>query len=444
MFVIFRYICNDTSKVAISNQKIFSVMSLLYDFIKDLFLKSDVYLKLATYGAALCTFVILVLFSMILFIIVRLVLVKIVSRVVKHTRGIWDNVLYSHKVFHVLAHFVPAIIIYTSSGFAGDELTWLPAFIVGIARIYILAVFMVASVRFLNSVQDIYNTYPYAIDRPIKGYIQLAKVLIYFTGGIFILAVLMEQNPWTLFAGLGAMAAVLVFVFRDPILGFVASIQLAANKMVKPGDWITVPKFNIDGTVVDISLTTVKIQNWDKTITTIPTYSLVSESVTNWIGMMESGVRRIQRTINIDMTSIRICDEILMDKLRRAPHLKNIISPGKSDKVDIQGKGIEQGMILDASEKRTNLSLFKEYLEKYCALHPGIQANMSRMVRFLQSNEKGLPIEITVFSKYQQVDVYESLQAEIVDHILAALPEFELRIFQNPSGNYFQYSGDDK
>ena len=229
--------------------------------------------RLATYGAALGTFVILVILSLIIFLIVRTILVKVVGKVVKHTRGIWDTTLYSHKVFHVLAHFVPAVIIYTSSGFAGNDLTWFPTFIIGIARIYILAVFIIATVRFLNSVQDIYNTYPYANDRPIKGYIQLVKILTYFIGGIFILAVVMEQNPWSIFAGLGAMAAVLVFVFRDPILGFVASIQLAANKMVKPGDWISVPKFSIDGTVEDISLTTVKIQNWDKTITTIPTYS---------------------------------------------------------------------------------------------------------------------------------------------------------------------------
>jgi len=408
-------------------------MSLLYDFIKDLLLRSDVYPRMAIYGAALGTFVILVIFSLIIFLIVRSILIKIVGKVVKHTKGIWDNVLYSHKVFHVLAHFVPAIIIYTSSGFAGGDLTWFPAFITGTARIYILSVFMIASVRFLNSVQDIYNTYPYASDRPIKGYIQVARILIYFFGGIFILAALMEQNPWSIFAGLGAMAAVLVFVFRDPILGFVASIQLAANKMIKPGDWITVPKFNIDGTVEDITLTTVKIQNWDKTITTIPTYSLVSESVINWTGMMESGGRRIQRSINIDMTSIRFCDEVLMEKLKKTLVPNNIIETGNSSKENIQDKNQNQSPNLAASLGRTNLSLFKEYLENYCALHPGIHSNMTRMVRFLQSGERGLPIEIIVFSKFQAAEAYESLQAEIFNHILVMLPVFDLRIFQNPT-----------
>jgi miniconductance mechanosensitive channel len=404
-------------------------MSLLYDFIKDLLLKSDVFPRLANYGAALGTFLIIIFFSLIIFLIVRAILIKVVGKVVKHTKGIWDNVLYTHKVFHVLAHFVPAVIIYTSSGFAGDDLTWVPAFIIATARIYILIIFMIASLRFLDSVQEIYNTYPYANDRPIKGYIQLVKILIYFIGGIFILAAVMVQNPWSIFAGLGAMAAVLVFVFRDPILGFVASIQLAANKMVKPGDWITVPKFNIDGTVEDITLTTVKIQNWDKTITTIPTYSLVSEPVINWNGMMESGGRRIQRSISIDMTSIRFCDDAFMERMRNAPHLNNLISQGQSDKGSTPKRGATQ------STARTNLSLFKEYLENYCSVHPGIHSNMTRMVRFLPSSEKGLPIEIIVFSKFQQAEVFESLQAEIFDQILAILPEFELRIFQNPSGN---------
>lgn len=392
-------------------------MSLLYDFIKDLLLNSEVYPKLAIYGAALGTFVITVIFSLIIFLIVRSILVKVVGKVVRHTKGIWDNVLYAHKVFHVLAHFVPAIIIYTSSGFAGSDLTWFPAFIIGTARIYILAVIVIASVRFLDSVQEIYNTYPYAGDRPIKGYIQIVKILVYFIGGIFILAALMEQNPWSIFAGLGAMAAVLVFVFRDPILGFVASIQLAANKMVKPGDWIMVPKFNIDGTVEDISLTTVKIRNWDKTITTIPTYSLVSESVINWIGMMESGGRRIQRSVSIDMTSISFCDEVFLENLKNSPYLSNF-----SRKLNVT-----------KSDAKTNLSLFKQYLESYCSTHPGINSNMTRIVRFLQSSEKGLPIEIIVFSKFQQAEVFESLQAELLNHIIAILPEFELRIFQNPT-----------
>ena len=416
-------------------------MSLLYDFIKDLLLNYEFQSRLAVYGAALGTFASLVIISLIVFLIIRSVLSKMIGRLVKQTKGIWDDSLYSHKVFRVLTHFVPAIIIYSSSGFADGDLIWLPALIKGIARIYIAAILVTASIRFLDATHDIYNTYPYAKDRTIKGYIQLMKILIYFGGGIYIIAILVGQNPTTLFAGLGAMAAVLVFVFRDPILGFVASIQLAANKMVKPGDWITVPKYGIDGTVEDISLTTVKIQNWDKTITTIPTYSLVSESVTNWIGMMESGGRRIQRVVSIDMTTIRFCDRALMEKLRRTLHLSDFFNQGYSDDGNYEVEDNITEVNLPKLKTRTNLALFKLYLEGFCNTHPGIHENMTRMVRFLQSNEKGLPIEITVFSKLQEVNAYESLQSDIYNHILAILPEFELRIFQNPSGNGFQYLG---
>jgi miniconductance mechanosensitive channel len=228
------------------------------------------------------------------------------------------------------------------------------------------------------------------------------------------------------------MTAVLIFVFKDPILGFAASIQLAANKMVKPGDWITVPKFGIDGTVEDISLTTVKIRNWDMTITTIPTYSLVSEPVINWIGMSESGGRRIKRSVRIDLTSIRVCDEALMRKIKNSPLLNDLVSLNNSENQTLKSKDSKKALIASVHGTITNLSLFKEYLQGYCNEHPGIHSNMARLVRFLQSDEKGLPVEIIFFSKYSDMNVYESLQAEIFNHIFAILPEFELRIYQDP------------
>ncbi len=407
-------------------------MVLLYGFIKELLLDYGLFPELAIYSAALGTFLILIIFSLIIFFIVRIILVKIIGRIVRHTKGIWDDTLYSHKVFHVLAHLVPALIIYISSGFAGRDLTWLPGKIIILAKIYILTIFVIGSIRFLNSALDIYNTYPYARERPIKGYIQLVKIIIYSSGAILLLALIFEQNPASIFAGLGAMTAVLIFVFKDPILGFVASIQLAANKMVKHGDWITVPKFDIDGTVEDISLTTVKIRNWDKTITTIPTYSLVSESVTNWTGMTESGGRRIKRSVRIDMTSIRICDDEFLNKLMANPLITGFIHDAVSENQDIKSKGRGQGTASSQKTLVTNLSLFREYMEGYCKSHPGIHHNMTRLIRFLQSDEKGLPLEIIVFSKYQDAVPFEKLQDEIINHILAVLPEFELRLFQGP------------
>ena len=410
-------------------------MSVFYDYIKELLLGYGLMSRMAIYGAALSTFLLLIVVAGIIFVIIRTISVKIIGRIVIRTKGVWDETLFAHRVFHVLFHVIPAIIIYGSSGYAGQDIVWLPSRIEGLAQIYLSVIVVTAFVRFLNAAQEIYNTYPYAIDRPIKGYIQLVKILAYFFGAIFIVAVLFDKNPASLFAGLGALAAVLMFVFKDPILGFVASIQLAANKMVKPGDWITVPKYNVDGTVYDISLTTVKVQNWDKTITTIPTYSLVSESVTNWIGMIESGGRRIQRSVNIDITSIHLSDQPLLDRLIKLPKFNEFVNLELFDKADNKHDINADRLRLPVFSSPTNLSLFKKYLEGYCNSHPGIHENMTRMVRFLQSTEKGLPVEIIIFSKSQQADLYEALQAEIFDLIFAILPEFELRIFQNPSGS---------
>lgn len=408
-------------------------MFVLYDYVRDFLIGYGLMPRMAIYGAVVFTFIMLIAVASIVFLVLRIFFVKIVGRLVLRTKGIWDDTLFAHKVFHVLIHIIPAVIIFSSSGFAGEDLIWLPALIKGFAQIYLAIVVVKAFTRFLNAAQEIYNTYPYAKERPIKGYIELMKILVYFFGSIFIVAVLIDKNPVSLFAGLGAMAAVLMFVFKDPILGFVASIQLAANNMVKAGDWITVPKFNVDGTVFDISLTTVKVQNWDKTITTIPTYSLVSESMTNWIGMIESGGRRIQRNVTIDITSIRLCNERLLNQIERLPRFGEYMSVRSSDS---EAENIEplQNLPFD---KPTNLSLFRKYLEGYCLLHPGIHDKMTRMVRLLQSTEKGLPVEVIVFSRAQQSEAYEALQAEIIDFIFAVLPEFGLRAFQNPSGGGF-------
>jgi len=390
---------------------------------------------MAIYGAVLITFGTVILIASVVFLVIRKIFVKIVGRIVLRTKGIWDDTLFNHKVFHALIHIFPVIIIYSSSGFAGDDLTLFSTVVKGLAHIYLAIIIMAAFIRFLNASQEIYDAYPYSKDRPIKGYIQLMKILIYFFGSIFIVAVLVNQNPSSLFAGLGAMAAVLMFVFKDAIMGFVASIQLAANNMVKHGDWITVPKFNVDGTVQDISLTTVKIQNWDKTITTIPTYSLVSESVINWIGMKESGGRRIQRNVNIDITSIRLCDQGMLERIFKLPMFHEFLNADTVDPDDYQDDLDVGALKMNLFDTPTNLSLFKKYLEGYCRLHPGIHEHMTRIVRFLQSTERGLPIEIIVFSKAQNSMLYEALQAEIFDHIFAVLPEFGLMAFQNPSGN---------
>ncbi len=292
-----------------------------------------------------------------------------------------------------------------------------------------------AAVRTASAVNDIYQTTVYASTRPIKGYIQLVQILIVFVATIIVIAFLINKSPLGLFAGLGAMAAVLLLVFKDSILGFVASIQLSANKMIKPGDWIEMPSHKADGTVIDISLTTVKVQNWDKTITTIPTYALVSESFNNWAGMEESDGRRIKRSINIDMKSIRFCDEKLLDKLSHFYLLKDYISNKEEEIAKYNEKlQVKPGDIFNG-RRQTNLGIFRYYLEAYLKQNPNINLGMTFLVRHLQPSETGLPVEIYVFSKDKRWANYEAIQADIFDHIFAILPEFDLRVYQNPSGH---------
>lgn len=363
----------------------------------------------------------------------RKILAKVVHQFVVKTKTQWDDFLINRKVFSALAHLSSAFIIYYTSGFSGVEVISL--FLNGFAQIYFIIILTMFAVRLANAANDMYQTTAYAASRPIKGYLQLFQILFICIGIIFIISVLIGQSPIILIAGLGAVAAVLLLVFKDTILSLVASIQLSANNMLKPGDWISMPSHNADGTVIDISLNTVKVQNWDKTITTIPTYALVSESFYNWRGMEESGGRRIKRSVNLDMKSVRFCDKALLEKLSHFYLLKDYLEKREKEIAEYNKKlNIEEGDVFNG-RRQTNLGIFRRYLENYLRQHPKIHQEMTFLVRHLQPSEKGLPLEFYVFSNDQEWANYEAIQADIMDHILSILPEFELKVFQNPSGN---------
>ncbi|WP_228488500.1 mechanosensitive ion channel family protein [Prolixibacter sp. SD074] len=413
-------------------------MSTYYSWLKNLFLDVVHNEQMAVLFSAIVVLFSIAAISGIFHLILRSALRGVFSRIVKRTRFEWDDILFKNRVFNVLAHIAPVLIIRWAANFAGNDIGWMAGALLGIAKIYLIIVLIAVFNRLLSSSLDIYQTYPFSKARPIKGYIQLMKLLLYFIGGIFLVSVLISKSPGRLFTGLGAMAAVLLFVFKDAILGFIASIQLAANKMVKPGDWISLPSYNADGTVEDISLTSVKVQNWDKTITTIPTYALVSGSMTNWIGMEESGGRRIKRSINIDMTTVRFADTELLEHLREFSLIREYV-----ERKEKEIKEYNQAKQLDdrdyvSGRKQTNLGIFRKYLEAYLHNHPMVHDEMTFLIRHLQPTEKGIPVEIYVFSKDQRWANYEELQADIFDHILAVLPEFGLRVFQNPSGEDFR------
>jgi miniconductance mechanosensitive channel len=290
----------------------------------------------------------------------------------------------------------------------------------------------------INAFHEIYHRLPISKGRNIKGFIQVLKIIFYFVAIIFIISIFSGSPPKALMASLGALAAVFMFVFKDTILGFVASIQLSANKMVNVGDWISMPEYNADGDVIDINLTSVKVQNWDKTIASVPTYALVSQSFNNWKGMEESGGRRIKRSINIDMNSVGFLDETQKEKLRKFHLLHDYITQ-KEKEISEYNKSLKlDDSIVTNGRRMTNLGTFRAYLGNYLRSHPMVHQDMTFLVRHLQPTEKGIPLEIYVFSKDQAWANYEAIQADIFDHVLAIIPEFGLRVFQNPTGSDFQ------
>jgi miniconductance mechanosensitive channel len=369
--------------------------------------------------------------------IVKRIIITSIHRIARKSKNDWDDVFVERRVFNRLAHLAPAIIVYYSLDYI-FEAPGLVTFLGNLTQTYMVIVVLLVIDAVINALHEIYMRLPLAQGRSIKGYIQVVKIIFYAAAIILIISIFSGKAPKTLIASLGALAAVLILVFKDTILGFVASIQLSANKMVTVGDWITMPKYNADGTVLDISINTVKVQNWDKTIATIPTYALVSESFNNWKGMEESGGRRIKRSINIDMKSVGFLDKSQIEKLRKFYLLRDYISE-KEKEIE----AYNQSLNLEPTEvtngrKMTNLGTFRKYLENYLHHHPRIHQEMTFLVRHLQPTEKGLPLEIYVFSTEQEWAKYEAIQADIFDHILAIIPEFGLRVFQNPTGDDFQ------
>ena len=406
-----------------------SLYSLLYQMFRDLnFL--NVYARLSS---VLVTILAIFIVALIIHWITKWVVIKIIHRLVEKTKTDWDDYLLKHKVFQSMSHLTSAMVFYYSCSFS--EIAEVTRLLTIFTNIYFVVIFIKVTSGILKASNDIYLTTPYASTRSIKGYIQLLMILVYFIAGIFVIGIVFDKSPLYLLGGLSAIAAVLLIIFKDTILGLVASIQLSANKMLKPGDWIEMPKYNANGAVIDISLNTVKVQNGDKTISTIPTYALVTDSFLNWSGMEESEGRRIKRFISIDMKSVRFCDEKMLNKFQKFRLIKNYITEKQNEIIEHnKSLGVEDDPILNGRQQ-TNLGVFRKYLEEYLKDNPYIHNDMTFLVRHLQPTESGIPIEIYVFSKEKEISNYESIQADIFDHILAVVPEFELRVFQAPSGS---------
>jgi miniconductance mechanosensitive channel len=367
--------------------------------------------------------------------IAKRILLSGISRVIRKTKTSWDDALLDSHVFTRLSHLAPALVIYFTAELFPPALQ---DYIRRFSTIYIILTGLAASSGFLNAIVDIYSTYEASKQKPIKGYVQVAKIVIFIFIAIYAAGIFLNKSVLPILGGLGAMTAVIIIVFRDSILGLVASIQLSGNDMVRIGDWIAMPKYGADGDVIDITLNTVKVQNWDKTVSYIPAYALISDSYKNWRGMSESGGRRIKRSISIDMNTVKFATDDMLGRWGKFQLLKDYL---KNRQAEIEAYNQEQN--IDTSElingrKITNLGTFRAYLVEYLKNHPKIHNDMTFLVRHLQPTEKGLPVEIYVFSNDQAWANYEAIQADIFDHVLAVIPEFELRVFQHPSGSDVQ------
>ena len=369
--------------------------------------------------------------------ICRHIILTAVARLVKKTKATLDDIVFDRKVLTHVSHLVAPIVLYILLPLAISNLGLL-SFIQRICMIYIIAVFLKFISSLLTALFHVYSEKEQFRDRPLKGLLQTVQVILFFIGGIIIVSILIDKSPMVLLTGLGASAAVLMLVFKDSIMGFVSGIQLSANNMLRVGDWIQMPKYGADGTVIEVTLNTVKVRNWDNTITTIPPYALVSDSFQNWRGMQESGGRRIKRSIRIDMNSVKFCTPEMLAKYKKIQLLKDYIE--ETEKV-IEDYNKEHGIdnsILVNGRRQTNLGVFRAYLTNYLKSLPTVNQDLTCMVRQLQPTEQGLPLELYFFSAIKAWVPYEGVQADVFDHVLAIIPEFDLHVFQNPTGEDFR------
>lgn len=368
-----------------------------------------------SWSTRLTLIALILLISYIITKLFRHLVIPAVHKITSRTKATWDDYLFNEKMMTSFCRMIPPIMFYLLLPFVFNNVPQVLDILLKGCLIYLVITTLMLVNSFLNSLYEISNEHETLRNRPLKGIYQMINLVAIGIGIILIISILIDQNAATILAGLGASAAVLMLIFKDSILGLVAGVQLSANDMLRPGDWITMPKYGADGDVLEVSLTTVKVRNFDKTITTIPPYALVSDSFQNWRGMRETGGRRIKRSIFIDMTTVHFCSE---------REKEMFASRGWID--EAQAKPETQVV---------NLYVFRNYLQNYLKEHPRTHKELMIMVRQMQPTSEGLPLEIYCFSNTTVWPEYEQIQGEIFDHILAVIPEFGLRIFQRPSGN---------
>lgn len=368
-----------------------------------------------SWSTRLTLIALILLISYIITKLFRHLVIPAVHKITSRTKATWDDYLFNERMMTSFCRMIPPIMFYLLLPFVFNNIPQVLDILLKGCLIYLVITTLMLVNSFLNSLYEISNEHETLRNRPLKGIYQMINLVAIGIGIILIISILIDKNAATILAGLGASAAVLMLIFKDSILGLVAGVQLSANDMLRPGDWITMPKYGADGDVLEVSLTTVKVRNFDKTITTIPPYALVSDSFQNWRGMRETGGRRIKRSIFIDMTTVHFCSD--------------------KEKIMFASRGWIDEAQAKPETQVVNLYVFRSYLQNYLREHPRTHKELMIMVRQMQPTSEGLPLEIYCFSNTTVWPEYEQIQGEIFDHILAVIPEFGLRIFQRPSGN---------
>ena len=393
--------------------------------------------SVADYLDNFAVLLIIILLALAVDYICRYILLGAFKKFAKKTTNQLDDLIIEKKIINKGMHIIPSILIFTMLPLAYPS----PAdkeilvLLQKLCQIYIITVSLLFINSLLNLGVELFHRNDKFKDKPLKGFVQIVQVVLFSVGVILLISILINESPSTIFTGIGASAAILMLVFKDTILGFVAGIQLSANDMLRVDDWISMPKYGADGTVIEITLNTVKVKNFDNTISTIPPYALISESFQNWRGMRESPGRRIKRSINLDMNSVKFCTPEMLEKYRKISLLAGYIDDTENKLQTYNQANQIDNTILVNGRRQTNLGVFRAYLQRYLESLPEVNKEMICMVRHLQPTEKGIPMELYFFSSIKDWVIYETIQADVFDHVLAVIPEFDLQIFQELSGS---------
>ena len=410
------------------------MMEDLLNWLGELLLARGVPADTAAAVALAAGITLLVILAWVANFVAKQLILRFVTAIVTRTKFVWDDAMLKAGVFTRLSHLAPAMAI---NAFGADALGGSPEVLAATnmaVSIYLTFIWLAVFFALLDAAHLVAERSGRTANVPIKGFLQAVKLMAALVALILVLSTLLNKSPVYILTGMGALTAVLLLVFRDAILGFVAGIMISVNEMVRIGDWIEMPKAGADGDVIDVSLTTVKVQNWDKTITTIPSYDLISGSFKNWRGMFESGGRRIKRSLHVDMQSVRFADEVMLARWRKIALLKSYLEEKQAEIDEDNRKRGTDLSILGNGRRLTNLGTFRAYCIAYLRAHPLIHQDLTFLVRQLEPGEHGMPLEIFVFTNDTRWAVYEGVQADIFDHLLAVIGEFDLRVFQSPSG----------